>query len=540
MADIESSQRDAVPEPIHDYEEEVELIDVLRVLWDRKWLIVGGTVACGLLGLAGSQLMVPMYEATVTMMISQPKLQADQETALPTSVPNLGTLIQNRTLAARLLEELGVNDRLSAADFVNDRLRVEQIRDTSMLSVHVQLERPDLAAEAANRLAELAIELNRGLNQQETLETRDFIKDQLDEATTRREALSDQLIRFRTEASLETLRVEIQTLTSRLGWLEADQFGYERNLRWQQQDQAGERLAEAGDGLLEFQRTVELPRARKELQIKLLDRERLEQQRTDLSVEIEGLQARLAEASTQIETNERFLEVPSSIQMDAPLTVSGRDSARQGAPPPASLRPDLMSPLLNPTYQILEQHVVTARTTLSGLRRQLEEVETKLETNSEELEALQSDVADKESRLEELERGFELARAEYMRLTETSRDGYEARLSVARTAEEETRQRLAELQAELYGREVRLGGLELEHRLTESIYGELVSEYEQARLRVAGRSAQLQVVDPAVPPRDPVSPRVPLNTLLALIAGGMLFTMLAFLIEYVQAAEARD
>ena len=524
MADIEGSRPDAVPEPIHDYDDEVELIDVLRVLWDRKWLIVGGTLACGLLGLAVSQLMVPMYEATVTMMISQPKLQADQETALPTSVPNLRTLIQNRTLAAQLLEELELDDSLSAGDFVDDRLSVEQIRDTSMLTVHVQLERPDLAADAANRLAALAIELNRGLNQQETLETRDFIKAQLDEASTRREALSDELIRFRTDASLETLRVEIETLTSRLGGLEADQFGYERNLRWQQQDQAGERLAEAGDGLLEFQRTVELPRARKELEIKLLDRERLERQRTDLSVEIEGLQARLAEASTQIETNERFLEVPSSIQ----------------APSTASLRPELLSPLLNPTYQILEQQVVTARTTLSGLRRQLEEVETKLETNSEELEALQSDVADKESRLEELERGFELARAEYMRLTETSRDGYEARLSVARTAEEETRQRLAELQAELYGREVRLGGLELEHRLRESIYGELVSEYERSRLRVAGRSAQLQVVDPAVPPQDPVSPRALINTLLALIAGGMLFTMLAFLIEYVQSSEPRD
>jgi uncharacterized protein involved in exopolysaccharide biosynthesis len=46
---------------------------------------------------------------------------------------------------------------------------------------------------------------------------------------------------------------------------------------------------------------------------------------------------------------------------------------------------------------------------------------------------------------------------------------------------------------------------ELDVRVAESAYSELSTRYEQARLLVAGRSAELQVVDPALVPTLPVS-----------------------------------
>ena len=44
-------------------EHEIELFDYLRVIWDRRWLIIGGTLAC-MVGTLGISLLVPkVYEA---------------------------------------------------------------------------------------------------------------------------------------------------------------------------------------------------------------------------------------------------------------------------------------------------------------------------------------------------------------------------------------------------------------------------------------------------------------------------------------------
>lgn len=75
--------------------------------------------------------------------------------------------------------------------------------------------------------------------------------------------------------------------------------------------------------------------------------------------------------------------------------------------------------------------------------------------------------------------------------------------------------------------------LQLESRLTEyrRLYSNLVTNYEQVRLAEAQTSTNVVVSQPAVPPTEPVSPRIALNTLLACVAGILLAAGSVFVID---------
>jgi uncharacterized protein involved in exopolysaccharide biosynthesis len=71
----------------------------------------------------------------------------------------------------------------------------------------------------------------------------------------------------------------------------------------------------------------------------------------------------------------------------------------------------------------------------------------------------------------------------------------------------------------LYELEGELARLEVEYDLAEKIYMEISQRYEEASLQVVGRSAELSVIDPAVPADRPVSRHVVRNTAVAGIIG---------------------
>jgi len=74
----------------------------------------------------------------------------------------------------------------------------------------------------------------------------------------------------------------------------------------------------------------------------------------------------------------------------------------------------------------------------------------------------------------------------------------------------------------------------LEDRLAQyrSSFGNVLAQLESIRLAEANATDTVIVVEPAVPPRSPIRPRVLMNTLLAAIVGAMIGLGTAFLIEY--------
>lgn len=54
-------------EKITQYEDEIELIDILRVIWKRKYLIMGGTLACGIIAAIISLSLPKIYMITMIL-----------------------------------------------------------------------------------------------------------------------------------------------------------------------------------------------------------------------------------------------------------------------------------------------------------------------------------------------------------------------------------------------------------------------------------------------------------------------------------------
>lgn len=93
--------------------------------------------------------------------------------------------------------------------------------------------------------------------------------------------------------------------------------------------------------------------------------------------------------------------------------------------------------------------------------------------------------------------------------------------------------------SKLYARTVQLAHLLAERDLAQKIYAEVASRYEVARLQVGARSAQLEIIDPAVQPDLPEPRNLLRNVLFAGLAGLTASALFAMLLQAVSAAGRR-
>ena len=114
-------------------------------------------------------------------------------------------------------------------------------------------------------------------------------------------------------------------------------------------------------------------------------------------------------------------------------------------------------------------------------------------------EALTQQLADSRTRLSELES----QRAEILRATDLTKHG-------------------AKKLNELYTSEAELKRLETEANFATEVYLSVAKQYEDARIQLAGLGPQLQVLDLAVPPSRPVSPRPLRDTAVAALVAAVL------------------
>jgi tyrosine-protein kinase Etk/Wzc len=95
---------------------------------------------------------------------------------------------------------------------------------------------------------------------------------------------------------------------------------------------------------------------------------------------------------------------------------------------------------------------------------------------------------------------------------------------------------LAQL-TQLYEKESELSRLEAERDLTRKIYTDIATSYERARLNVAGRSSEIEIIAPAIQPDRPVSRNVARNAVIALIAGLLISALGVLIYGAVSAAQ---
>lgn len=132
-------------------EEEIELIDYLRVIWKRRWLIVGGTLACMIVALAVSLMQPKMYETTLDLKIGQVWQN-------PIDDPNLvAAVINNEPFLDKVREKTGLS--YTAYQMKKGKTVAAKVVDKAPLLVNVVTREhsPKKAVELAEAVADLVI-----------------------------------------------------------------------------------------------------------------------------------------------------------------------------------------------------------------------------------------------------------------------------------------------------------------------------------------------------------------------------------------------
>jgi uncharacterized protein involved in exopolysaccharide biosynthesis len=106
---MEKSQSDTQLHPYDRHEDEIELMDYLKVLWKWKYLILVGTIACALIAGILSFNMTKIYEVKMTVAPGILKIEDDGKRLYIDSLQNIQTMIQSGTFTDQLLANVDKN-----------------------------------------------------------------------------------------------------------------------------------------------------------------------------------------------------------------------------------------------------------------------------------------------------------------------------------------------------------------------------------------------------------------------------------------------
>ncbi len=187
------------PQQIETPGDEISLIDLLLVLLERKKMIFCFVLAAGVLSVTFSLLMPDTYTATTTLL---PPQELHQGLILPSAGSALGDLgadlfkgnsaaelyvgvLQSRSVADRLIEYFNLKDLYeleyleSTYEKLADRTNINISTETTILSLSVEDEDPQRAADMANLYMDSLDLINRTVNITESQRKRIFLENRL-------------------------------------------------------------------------------------------------------------------------------------------------------------------------------------------------------------------------------------------------------------------------------------------------------------------------------------------------------------------------
>jgi len=200
--------------------DELSLLDLARMIWRRRWLVVTLCVAAGALTFGVSKLMPKMYESNATVVA--PKEGAATGIAglaasgllqqvpgltlpsLPSFTPNRDLLVgvlKSRTLAQAIVDRFGLRERYRAR-YLDDTINTLRGATTiavsreGIVSVKIEDRDPALAAAMANHYVELLDQFVAQYGTGEAGRQRTFLTRQLARSRVDLDAAEQALRRF--------------------------------------------------------------------------------------------------------------------------------------------------------------------------------------------------------------------------------------------------------------------------------------------------------------------------------------------------------
>lgn len=230
---------------------------------------------------------------------------------------------------------------------------------------------------------------------------------------------------------------------------------------------AAERMQQAERELLEYKQRAQVDLIKGDTATQLRTRAEL----LPLVIELEGERARVTAAEKEIGLQQPLLQAARNPTAENALQRSAAAAADPGAIDAQQL--DLSNPLVNPVYQTLDFQIAISRTRIAALERRRDEVMNVKKLGGSELAQL----------------------------------------------------------SELYRREIDQARLQASFDLSMKVHGDLALRYEQSRTQPVGNTSQLQVVDQALPPDDPLARKRLQNGMLGAGMGFLGTALIALLWE---------
>ncbi|MBI5554898.1 MAG: hypothetical protein HY920_03465 [Elusimicrobia bacterium] len=214
-------------------EQELNLIDILDVLWRRKAIMLLFIIVAVLLAVTLNSIMRPVYRASVSLLLSKPAYNINfyrpgdpkiETTPLPLeSVEVLESIVKDGNLIQQVLTALQVKgagySELSPNDLPS-MVTIRMDKNTGLLELKIDHRAPKAAAEIAAVWSEYLVDQVEALNRQENLETGKFVGKELEQAKANLTKMEDNLRKFETASSLELYQKELSANINQVSDLE--------------------------------------------------------------------------------------------------------------------------------------------------------------------------------------------------------------------------------------------------------------------------------------------------------------------------------
>jgi uncharacterized protein involved in exopolysaccharide biosynthesis len=206
-------------------EEEIDLRELINVLIKRKWLIIGIFIMAVLAAAIVSFFVLkPVYEAKATLFYHEPEYEVTLEPKIRTqaataiSMETYEHLIKTKDIEEMVIEQLSLDKPPYEMNFLNlDRmLTLNIIKNSNLIQMKITLGNPELAQRIVNLWADLFVERNKYIFQQDNERAAQFIEKQLNEAEEELIQTEDEIRKFNATNQIDILQKEISKSTDNI------------------------------------------------------------------------------------------------------------------------------------------------------------------------------------------------------------------------------------------------------------------------------------------------------------------------------------
>jgi len=144
-------------------EMEIDLMDLIEILFRKKWLFIISIIIGGILGYGLTLYMVtPSYESYTTLMVNSSKGSTDSVAGLDISSLNLSQkivvtyseIVKSRIVLEPVIERLDLDMSYNG---LLSSIRAIPVNDTEILKISVDYDDPETAAMIANTISDVFI-----------------------------------------------------------------------------------------------------------------------------------------------------------------------------------------------------------------------------------------------------------------------------------------------------------------------------------------------------------------------------------------------